>query len=263
MNLVYIIIFGFILILPEKTLSQVNGTVEKPARDCSDVWQRNKHFPSGVYTVKPVGAKTAFKVYCKISKVGGWTLIQKHNGQDGLSFEKSWLEYENGFGNLRGEHWLGLEKMHLLSYQKGRKCKLRISLGDFAGNEGYAEYNPFRIGDAKTFYRLSAGTYSGSAGDAFAGNNEIEGDNQRCSRFSTDDKPNDSCWPMCISGGIMFLSCSRQNQAGWWFNACGSANLNGIWREPPNYQNWASSVSWPTWRSGESLKFSEMYLIHE
>ncbi|KAG8560087.1 hypothetical protein GDO81_014780 [Engystomops pustulosus] len=253
--------FGCFLLVA--AISQVNGTAEKPARDCSEIWTRNKNSSSGIYTILPNGAKRTFKVFCEISEKGGWTLIQKHNGDDGLSFDKTWKYYEKGFGSLKGEHWLGLRYMYLLTQQKRRPAKLHISIGDFAGFEAYAEYNPFSIGDASKFYRLSAGTYSGTAGDAFAGNIEIPGSNQHGSNFSAPDKPNDGCHPQCIFGDIAYISCSGRYRAAWWFNACGSANLNGEWRRPPQNQRRALSVSWPTWRPHESLKFSAMYLIHE
>ncbi|CAN2390107.1 Fibrinogen-related domains (FReDs) [Pristimantis euphronides] len=196
-----------------------------------------------------------------MSKLGGWTLIQSHNGADGLSFDRTWADYENGFGNLQGEHWLGLKYIYALTHQTNRPSKLHISIGDFDGQNAYAEYSPFSIGSAKNFYKLLAKNYSGTAGDSFLGDAGIKGTNQHGSFFSTRDVVNDKCHPKCLTGGILYVSCSAQLNAGWWFNACGSANLNGVWRSPPNYRYWASSVSWPSWRPHESLKFSKMYLI--
>ncbi|XP_044127308.1 angiopoietin-related protein 5-like [Bufo gargarizans] len=230
--------------------------------DCSDIWQRNNLTTSGIYMIKPKEAEFSFPVYCEMSLNGGWTLIQKHNGVDGLSFEKTWEEYENGFGDLQGEHWLGLRYIYALTNQIGKPSKLHISIGDFGDQEAYARYDSFVIANASSYYKLSAGNYSGTAGDAFLGNGR-NGTSQHSSAFSTEDLPNDNCHPLCALGDIMYLSCSEQFSAGWWFNACGSANLNGVWRSPPRYKRWVSSVSWPTWRLGESLKFSQMYVIHK
>ncbi|XP_075048104.1 angiopoietin-related protein 5-like [Mixophyes fleayi] len=245
----------------KETGERMGGTAPK-GLDCSDIWARNKASTSGIYTIKPEGASTSFQVFCEMTAAGGWTLIQKHTGEDGLSFQKLWADYENGFGGLGGEHWLGLKYIYLLTHQGHRSCKLRISTGDFAGNQAYAEYNPFSVGDANNFYRLSAGTYSGTAGDAFRGDTAIPGSNQHGNFFTTQDSPHDKCHPICLVGDIRFESCSQLRGSGWWFNACGEANLNGNWRSPPNVMYWASSVSWPTWRPDESLKFSKMYLIH-
>ncbi|XP_071972420.1 fibrinogen-like protein 1 [Engystomops pustulosus] len=229
--------------------------------DCSDIWEKNNLATSGIYCVKPQNTLSSFQVYCEITRNGGWTLIQKHDGMDGLSFNKTWSEYKYGFGQLQGEHWLGLQNIYDLTHQTGRPAKLHISLGDFNGHEAYAEYNPFSIGSEANHYNLLAGDYSGTAGDAFLGDEEINGTNQYSSPFSTWDSPNDNCYPYCEIGDIMEMSCSEQSQAGWWFNLCGSANLNGIWRNPPRHRHRNSYVAWPTWRPDESLKFSKMFLI--
>ncbi|XP_071972421.1 fibrinogen-like protein 1 [Engystomops pustulosus] len=230
--------------------------------DCSYIWKRNKLTTSGLYRIKPLGADLSFQVYCKMSKDGGWTLIQRHDGTDGLSFSRTWKEYENGFGKLQGEHWLGLKYIYALTHQTGRPAKLHITLGDFNGREAYAEYKPFSVGNRSSFYKLLAGDYSGTAGDAFLGDAEVNGTSQHRSSFSSEDVVNDNCHPKCKYGDIMYLSCSRLYQGGWWYNNCGSANLNGIWRPAPRHRHRTSCVSWPTWRPDESLKFSKMYIIH-
>ncbi|XP_053319668.1 angiopoietin-related protein 5-like [Spea bombifrons] len=225
--------------------------------DCSDEWKRNPKSTSGVYTIKPNGAKASFQVFCEMNADGGWTLIQNHDGQDGLSFDRAWADYKQGFGNISSEHWLGLNKIYLLTNQPGRIAKLRVSLGDFAGSEAFAQYSSFRIGCESQFYQLSLGKYSGNAGDAFRGRDKDT--NEDGSFFSTMNKDNDKCNP-CLNGDIMFNSCSVRFNGGWWFNRCGIANLNGQWRNQNDYIGWASAVYWETWKINESLKFSKMYL---
>ncbi|XP_073498378.1 fibrinogen-like protein 1 [Phyllobates terribilis] len=243
------------------TVSQAQSPVAQ-GYDCSNIWERNHTATSGIYMIKPRNAQFGFQVYCEMSGSGGWTLIQNHNGEDHLDFYATWIEYENGFGRLQGEHWLGLKNMYALTHQTQRRCKLHISLGDFDGNEAYAEYRSFSIGEANKFYELSAANYSGTAGDAFLGFPDIPGSNQHGSYFSTWDNYHDKCHPLCGSSDIKYRSCSDQYGAGWWFNTCGLANLNGVWHAAPDYQHWSTSVSWPSWRFTDSLKFSKMFLIH-
>jgi hypothetical protein len=73
---------------------------------------------------------------------GGWTVFQRR--LDGsVDFYRGWQDYKKGFGELDGEFWLGLEKIHRLTrFQRNR---LRIDLGDTAGNTGYAEYSYFAV----------------------------------------------------------------------------------------------------------------------
>ncbi|KAM4013688.1 angiopoietin-related protein 5-like [Anomaloglossus baeobatrachus] len=244
-----------------QTISKAPSPVAQ-GYDCSDIWERNNAATSGIYTINPRNTTFRFPVYCKMSKNGGWTLIQKHNGEDALDFFKTWAQYVNGFGNLLGEHWLGLKHINAMTHQTDRPCKLRISLGDFSGAEAYAEYGSFTIGNANNFYKLSAKNYSGTAGDAFLGSAKIPRHNQHGSYFSTWDNYHDKCNQRCGLTDIKFQSCSQLYEAGWWFNACGLANLNGAWHAAPEHLYWRSYVSWPSWRNLESLKFSEMYLIH-
>ncbi|XP_056401109.1 fibrinogen-like protein 1 [Hyla sarda] len=229
--------------------------------DCSDMWDKNNASTSGIYWIQPKTTNLSFPVFCEMSKYGGWTLIQRHDGSDTLDFDRTWDEYKNGFGKLQGEHWLGLEYIFALTQQTARPAKLHISIGSFNGEEAYAEYNPFNVGNEDSSYKLSAGKYSGTAGDAFLGDPAVEATNQHDSSFSTWDHPTDNCDGSCLVGDMMFSSCSEIVQSGWWFNACGSTNLNGIWRKPPRCIGFTSSVLWPTWKVRESLKFSKMYLI--
>ena len=76
-----------------------------------------------------------------------------------VDFYRAWNEYKNGFGNLNGEFWLGLDKIHRLTV-KG-DYKLRVDLEDLEGNKVYAEYSSFGVASEKAKYLLSLGSYSG------------------------------------------------------------------------------------------------------
>ena len=51
------------------------------------------------------------------------------NGSE--NFDRQWQNYVNGFGDLKREHWLGLEKIHCLTASKGR-AELYIDMYDCA-----------------------------------------------------------------------------------------------------------------------------------
>ena len=88
---------------------------------------------------------------------GGWTVFQKR--MDGsVDFYRGWADYKRGFGNLNGEFWLGLDKIHRLTKLRNR---LRVELEDTTGKTAYAEYDVFAVTSERTKYKLSLGTYSG------------------------------------------------------------------------------------------------------
>ena len=89
---------------------------------------------------------------------GGWTVFQKR--LDGsVDFYRDWADYQNGFGNLNGEFWLGLDKIHRLT--SSDTFNLRVDLEDWAGETRFAEYTSFTIANEANKYKLSLGSYSG------------------------------------------------------------------------------------------------------
>ena len=140
------------------------GTVRMPYflsfsvyKSCSELYKAGKR-NSGVYTIKPDNGG-AFDVYCdQTTAGGGWTVFQKR--LDGsVDFYRGWKDYKRGFGNLNGEFWLGLDKIHRLTAKE--RSKLRVDLEDFSGKTRFAEYSSFGVFDEGSKYRLSLGSYSG------------------------------------------------------------------------------------------------------
>ena len=81
--------------------------------------------------------------------------------QDGSQdFYLGWSDYKAGFGDVYGEFWLGLDKIHRLS--KSGQNVLRVDLMDFNGAERYAKYGKFSVADGSDKHRLNIGSYSGN-----------------------------------------------------------------------------------------------------
>ncbi|KAJ8023164.1 Fibrinogen-like protein A [Holothuria leucospilota] len=122
-------------------------------RDCKEVYdQCEDQSADGVYLIKPEGSPEPFEAYCNNSIDGGdWTVFQRR--LDGsVDFYRNWNEYKNGFGFIRGDFWLGNDKISFLTNQ--RAYELRIDLNDVNGQPYFAKYNLFRISDEGSKYRL-------------------------------------------------------------------------------------------------------------
>ncbi|XP_058120350.1 angiopoietin-1-like [Anopheles ziemanni] len=122
---------------------------------------------SGTYLLRSGEDSEPFEVFCEQTKFdGGWTVIQ-HRYDGSVDFYRNWTEYRNGFGNVDGEFWLGLEYMHQMT--KSRSHDLIVEVKDLEGNYGYARYDEFEIGSEAEYYALKKlGAYSGTAGDSMS-----------------------------------------------------------------------------------------------
>ena len=111
-----------------------------------------------MYKIDPDGLGE-FEVFCDQKTAGGgWTVFQKR--RDGsVDFFRAWNDYKQGFGNLNGEFWLGLDKINRLTVSGS--YKLRVDLEDLHGTTAFAEYSSFGVTSETTQYRLSLGIYAG------------------------------------------------------------------------------------------------------
>ena len=162
---------------------------------------------------------------------GGWIVIQRrHDGE--VDFYRTWDNYKNGFGTLDTEFWLGNEKIHAITSTGG--YELRVDL-KYNGQSKYARYDRFSIADESNNYKLTVGSYSGTAGDSLTHHNG--------SPFTTKDRDNDS-W-----GG----NCAVEYTGAWWYKDCHQSNLNGKWK--------AGGYKGPSWNvltGSDPADFTEM-----
>ena len=89
----------------------------------------------------------------------GWTIFQRRvDGSE--DFYRNWTDYKAGFGNLYGEFWLGLDKLHRLS-ASGQNV-LRVDLRSYENKTAYAVYESFSVGNESKAYILKVGNYAGN-----------------------------------------------------------------------------------------------------
>ncbi|XP_034475330.1 ryncolin-1-like [Drosophila innubila] len=145
-------------------------------------------------------------------------------------FYRNWNTYKKGFGDLDGEFFLGLDKIHALTADENQE--LLVVLEDFDGDERYERYERFAIDDEDNQYALYAlGTAKGTAGDSLR--------RQHGKKFSTFDRDNDT------DEG----NCAVQYSGAWWYDDCHESHLAGVY----NDNTYGKGVNWNLFRG---LKYS-------
>ena len=147
------------------------------------------------------------RVVCDMdTEGGGWIVImrRKRTVVAHTSFVQAWDQYENGFGNLNTEFWLGLRNIHCLTTRYD--VDLMIDLRDNNGNGMTWIYHLFKVGGSDDKYCLQIGDAEGPPGgyDAMAYHNGKQ--------FSTHNSDNDQKYR---------YNCASERQGGWWYgNKC-------------------------------------------
>ena len=122
--------------------------------------------------------------------------------------------YKVGFGNIRGEFWLGNDNIyHLTKAEAAPKSSLLlINMKTYRNKEipVFALYSKFRIDDEAGKYKLNVSENSGNITDQLKYHNDM--------KFSTKDQDNDKSNSHC---SVIY------GEGGWWYNSCYESSLNG------------------------------------
>ena len=166
------------------------------------------------------------EAYCDTNNGGGgWLVVQRR--QDGSGdFNRTWVEYEDGFGKLNGEFWYGLRALHCLTGQGGWEMRMDIKLVD--DRSIFLQYEQFKVASAKEKYKLTVGGFQGTTTDPMAYSNGMN--------FSTKDSDNDQYNGICA---LAFGPASPQG--GWWYKDCWHVCPNNSYK---HYQGINLSNKW-------------------
>ncbi|KAK7090940.1 hypothetical protein V1264_010674 [Littorina saxatilis] len=178
-------------------------------------------------------------VYCdQTTDNGGWIVFQRRQDAS-VDFYRNWTEYRNGFGDLEGNFWLGLDKLHRLS--TSQRYEMRVDLHMWNGTKGSATYSGFYVDDVSQNFVLHYDNFTGgNAGDSMS----MHLDQQ----FSTKERDNDKSW----------RHCAKHYHGAWWYWSCFYSNLNGDYKNSSSNPN-KDGMGWETFGSRYySMKFTEM-----
>jgi len=189
LNVILIIVVAYLLNI-------IMSTKEKLYSDCTDYFRAGSR-QNGIYEISPENGKR-FNVYCNMT-AGGWTAIMRRDLDiNKIDFYHDLTGYKNGFGDLLGEHFLGLDRISLLTTIKDRELMLVVNdsqyrvrnfkvLGEFYHYKLVVQEDIDKMPDGTTILRL---------------NNTF---------FSALDVDFD----LAANG-----NCSTGWKAGWWFTDC-------------------------------------------
>ncbi|XP_038068714.1 ficolin-3-like [Patiria miniata] len=233
----------------------VNGATTEPTEhpaDCQEILDAGQS-TSGVYTIQHGGQN--MQVYCRMEPGKGYIVFQRR--LDGsVSFNRTWQEYAEGFGDLPGEFWLGNKKLQSLTYIPGQlRWELVITLRAFDGDEARVRYGEFNLFQLEYNYPLNVFSFSEESCEDEVPAGDSLSDHSRAD-FSTRDADND------ISSGE---NCAEKFHGGWWYYRCGSdisyhfkSNLNGLYYNNAAVDDYMG-IQWVTWKGKQvSLKGCEM-----
>ncbi|XP_065364704.1 ficolin-1-like [Calliphora vicina] len=212
-------------------------TISQP-KDCATATACTKR--SGIYKIQiaQYNNETVLVACDEDTQNGDWLVIQKR--QDGsVDFYRDWMEYEEGFGDIDGEFFIGLKKLYALTNYNGPQ-ELLIVMEDVKSNKTFAKYDAFAISNATESYKLKKlGKYSGTAGDSLQHHIGM--------KFSTKDRDND----------MNSSSCAESYTGAWWYNNCHLSNLNGKYGD----NTYSKGINWKSFRGfNESLTYVKMMI---
>ena len=162
-------------------------------------------------------------------------LLQRRR-DDKVDFNRGWVDYKNGFGDINGNFWLGNDKIHRLT--TSQEMVLRFDLEDLEGRTAHAVYQNVTVLGEKDGYRLYFGGYTGTAPNSLRHHYGM--------RFRTKDRDGNNC--------------ASRFKGGWWYNDCHRVSINGLYLHNQSCIH-QTGMSWHDWNSNgklDCMKTTEM-----
>lgn len=215
----------------QETKQELHQALAKPEKDCKALYDQGIK-KDGIYKISP-SENCHVQVYCDM-KNGGWTVIQRRQFGN-VDFRRTWASYADGFGKLKGDHWLGLHYIHELTKNSPSKISFEFLMS--------------------STHKMAVGIYRGFFIDGESAGFQMH--------VSKDAKYNSEMKKYIIGNGfyyhngMMFSTLDRDNDAakkdhcakihdnaGFWFNSCYTlAWVNGMFNRMYIYNGKPKKIS--------------------
>ncbi|XP_046585477.1 uncharacterized protein LOC124292442 [Haliotis rubra] len=189
----------------------------KLMEDCSEGWTLpyyNKE--KTVFSIHPTTSPYPFKVFCEMVHKGKLTILRITPDAPYVDFNRTFTEYKDGFGDLEGNLWLGLEKFYYLTNHRNMVLKVVVKTNGYEKQTSFRQrfYNDFKLSSESDGYRFNFSSHETKPGEAALGDclTEVKG-----LPFSTIDNDRDT----------KVGNCAKTHLSGWWYKNCGPCNPTG------------------------------------
>ena len=210
--------------------------------DCAKILASNPASSSGVYSILLAGTQQIKQVWCDMdTDGGGWTVFLKRI--DGsVDFYQDLAAYTQGFGDVNGEYWLGLDALHAMTSAK--TYQIRVDMSDWDSASAHSLHASMVVADASDNYRLTVGAFlGGDGGDCLLGRNQNM-------PFTTKDADRDN----------VGYNCAQHHTGGFWSNECSRCHPTAKYYTGGDYTNpdgENNGIQWKSW----SLRTSQWYSL--
>ncbi|XP_076471196.1 microfibril-associated glycoprotein 4-like [Babylonia areolata] len=179
--------------------------------DCAD-WKSAGYTGHRVVWIHPVLSPNPFPMMCQLAWNRGVVMTRWSGTPD---FYRDWEQYAEGFGDVSGNHWLGLRKVHQLTQSRCYMLVVQLNLANSTYYQRY--YRNFTVSGERQHFVMdfnSSFHWVNFLGDCLS---DVRG-----KPFSTYDADHDD------ADG----SCAERHHSGWWFGNCTLCNPTGELVQP-------------------------------